>query len=104
MAEFRISGVWKDDDNVITHYAFHEVRKEGYSRANKISKPEAISLLRISNNKAYTWLWSYKNAGWVVGEEVIIVEGQNGKYLRSNPDNTLTDNLAQLINFDWISR
>ena len=29
MAEFRISGIWKDDEGTITHYAVHEITKEG---------------------------------------------------------------------------
>ena len=37
------------------------------------------------------------------GEKVEVVNGSNGKYLRTNPDNTKTDNLAHLIDFDWIA-
>ena len=45
MAEYRISGVWKDDDNVITDYAFHEVKNNGMTRAIKKSKAQAVSIL-----------------------------------------------------------
>ncbi len=104
MAEYRISGVWKDDDNVITDYAFHEVKNNRMTRAIKKSKAQAVSILEQKSNSAYTWMWSYKKQNWVVGEKVTVVNALNGKYLRSNPDDELTDNLAHLIDFEWISK
>jgi|SRR5690606_40153774 len=103
MAEYRISGVWKDSNNVITHYAFHTVSETGATRASKKPKADAVKLLESSNNSAYTWVWDYSSSFWKVGEKVDVVNGVTGKYLRSNPDNTKTDNLAHLIDFDWIA-
>ena len=103
MAKYRISGVWKNANGVITHYAFHKVTEDGVTRASRITKSKAIELLEISNNTATTWLWDYRIADWKIGENVQVVNGFTGKYLRSNPDNTLTDNLGHLINFDWIA-
>lgn len=103
MAKFRISGVWKDTGNVITHYAFHTVGENSVSRATKKSKAQAIALLETVGNSATTWIWSYSSAGWNIGETVTVVNGVNGKYLRSNPDAKLTDNLGHLIDFDWIA-
>lgn len=102
MAKYRISGVWKNSDNVITHYAFHTVEVNSTSRASKKTKSEAIGLLETRGNSATTWIWNYKQSKWNIGEDVEVVNGQNGKYLRSNPNDTTTDNLAHLIDFDWI--
>jgi hypothetical protein len=103
MALYRISGVWKNTDDVITHYAFHEVNSDSVDRATKISKAKAIQLLETHGNKATTWVWNYQTAKWNIGEDVQVINGKNGKYLRSNPDNKLTDNLGHLIDFDWIA-
>lgn len=103
MTKFKISGVWKDSNNVITHYAFHTVNDKNISRATKTSKTQAIKLLETSGNTAITWIWNYKKACWENGEIVQVVNGINEKYLRSNPDNKLTDNLGHLIDYDWIS-
>lgn len=103
MAEYHISGIWKDPNNVITHYAFHTVNGGSASRAEKKSKAQAIALLETYGNSATTWVWSYTLARWMVGETVQVINGANGKYLRSNPDNKLTDNLGHLIDFDWIA-
>lgn len=103
MAQFRISGVWKDSKDVITHYAFHTVGDNSTSRAVKVSKARAIELLETRGNVATTWIWNYNRAQWTLGENVTVVNGSSGKYLRSNPDNQLTDNLAHLIDFDWIA-
>jgi hypothetical protein len=100
MAKFKISGVWKNTNDVITHYAIHIVGEGSTSRAVKTTKAEAVKLISIPFNEAMTWLWDYQIARWKDGEKVIVV---NGSYLRSNPDNKLTDNLAHLIDYDWIS-
>ena len=104
MAKFRISGIWKDNDNVITHYAFHTIGESTISRANKVTKVEAIRLLETGGNSATTWIWNYKQSSWNVGEDVEVVNGSYGKYLRSDPNDKITDNLGHLIDFDWISR
>lgn len=104
MAKYRISGVWKNANDVITHYAFHTVGENSTSRARKTSKSEAISLLETRGNYATTWIWDYNHSKWKVGEDVEVVNGSNGKYLRSDPNNTQTDNLQHLIDFDWIAQ
>lgn len=103
MATYRISGVWKNSNNVITHYAFHTINENSVTRATKKSKEQAIELLETKGNTATTWVWDYKQAKWSVGENVQVVQGNNGKYLRSDPDNKLSDNLGHLIDFDWIA-
>jgi hypothetical protein len=103
MALFRISGVWKNSNNVITHYAFHTVNDTTVDRAVKRNKAEAIKLLEERGNSATTWVWSYNQAKWNIGEHVEVINGSNGKYLRSNPDNQFTDNLQHLIDYDWIA-
>lgn len=103
MAQYRISGVWKNSSNVITAYAVHTEGENATSRAVKMAKTQVIGLLETPGNSATTWTWNYSTAGWSVGEKVQVVNGVNGKYLRSNPDNKLTDNLGHLIDFDWIA-
>jgi len=104
MALYRISGVWRDSNNVITHYAFHEVGKNSSSRATKQSKESAIKLLETPGNKGNVWVWNYQIPGWQVREVVEVANGVNGKYLRTNRGNQLTDNLEHLIDYDWISQ
>lgn len=102
MAEYRISGIWKVD-GVITYYAFHTQIETGVTRATKRSKAEAIAIVETVGNTVTTWVWNYGAAGWNIGEAVHVINGSGGKYLRSNPDNRLTDNLGHLINFDWLT-
>jgi len=103
MAKYRISGVWKDSNGKITHYAFYTVYEQSISRSSKKSKADAIKLLEIDGNSAVTWLWNYSTVNWKIGENVEVINGSNGKYLRTDPDNTKTDNLAHLIDFDWVA-
>ena len=101
MAAFKISGVWKDN-NVITYYAFHTVTQTGISRAQKVSKADAIKLLETIGNTAITWIWNYSRSFWDEGEKVTVINVNGNKFLRSNPDRKVTDNLAHLIDYDWI--
>jgi len=102
MAKYKISGVWKNDDGVITHYAVHTVTDKGHTRGEKMLKANAISLLEKPGNTALTWMWNYSNSFWQDGATVDVVNGLTGKYLRTIHDNTLKDNLAHLIDYDWI--
>ena len=99
MASYKISGIWKNTDKEITHYAFHTILENSISYGKKISKDEAVKLLSQPGNSAITWLWNYKTAFWQDGEKVEVVAGS---YLRSNPDGTVRDNLAHLIDYDWL--
>lgn len=103
MAQYRISGIWINSSKVITHYAFHSEGETYVDRAVKTSKARAIEILETKGNSAVTWTWNYKQAKWNIGEKVEVINGADGKYLRSNPDDKLTDNLAHLIDFDWIT-
>ncbi len=99
MAKYKISGIWKTSSG-ITHYAFHTVNPDGgVTRGVKTTKAEAVRLLSQPGNSAITWLWDYKAAFWRDGEKVEVIAGS---YLRSNPDGTVRDNLAHLINYEWL--
>ncbi|WP_394329742.1 DUF3892 domain-containing protein [Zunongwangia profunda] len=86
----------------MTHYAFHEKSNDSVSFAKKVDKRYAIQLLENPNNSAFTWILNYNLCGWKIGEEVKVVNGDSGKYLRSNPDKTETNNLEHLIDYDWL--
>lgn len=102
MAEYRISGVWKDENNIITHYALHTVQFTKVSWAVKTDINKTVMLLENTSNIAHTWVWNYKKSIWNLGEKVSVVNGDNGKYLKSNPNNIETDHLAHLIDYDWL--
>jgi hypothetical protein len=104
MAEYRISGVWKDSDGTITHYALHtrNAERNTLTRAAKTTKADAIALLEIKGSSAKTWLWDYVNCNWKVGETVEVVGNGANKYLRTKPDSRLTDNLGHLIDYKFI--
>lgn len=102
MGEYRISGIWKNSDGVITHYAMHVKSSDGYTRASKTTKPEAIKIVENNNNNVSTWLWNYKLVSWQIGEKVIVSTRNDQKYLRTEPDDSVRDNLQHLIDFDWI--
>jgi len=97
--KYGVTGVWKDDNGVITHYAIHEIKSDTMYGATKHSKSKAVALIEKSTNTAITILWNYNDAIWSLGEDVEVVNGVKEKYLRSNPDKKETNNLAHLIDF-----
>lgn len=102
MANYKISGVWKRN-GVISHYAVHTENADGsHTKSVKTTKTDAIALVEKHGNSVYTWIWSYNRASWTLGEKVHVVGAGNNKYLRSNPDSKVTDNLDHLINYEWI--
>jgi hypothetical protein len=108
MATYRISGVWTGTKGAITHYAIHRVTStESNGRSNitlaeKTAKADAIRIVEGTTNTVTTMIWKSASKAWHTGEIVTVVSGSNGKYLRSNPDNSLTDNLDHLPDFSLI--
>lgn len=108
MKEYRITGIWTDDNEVITHYAVHEIiRKQSGSghemtKAKKITKAEAVVLVEDQNNNVMTFLWNYTDRGWMLGEEVYVAGAGSSKFLKTKPDNSVRDNLFHLIDYAYI--
>lgn len=102
---YAISGIWKDNANVITHYAIHSLNlnDKTVGFAEKKSKPEAIRLLSSNYNIAKTILWNYKTQCWDLGSSIEIVGTQFNKYLRSNHDETERNNLSHLIDYGFVT-
>lgn len=103
MKEYRISGFWRNEGGEITHYALHTVFNKAASLPMKKSKAEIIALIQAKVNVVKTRIWDYKKANWMVGQEVQIVDGAEGIYLRSNPDYALSNNLKHLINYSGLT-
>lgn len=104
MPTYRISGVWKNSKDTITHYGIHKKNTDSLGRAMKYTKLQAVKLVETTGNSVSTQIWNYKSASWNIGEKVEVVNGSNGKYLRSNPDKKETNNLGHLIDYDWLSK
>lgn len=106
MAEYRISGIWKNGD-VITHYAVHlrtrNANNDGYviAHAVKMTKAAAVALLQNQQNNAKTYLWNYTTAGWSAGGDIHVVNA-NPPFLRTNHDGTVKDNLMHLIDYGYV--
>lgn len=103
MAKYAISGVWKANNGTITHYAFHTVTDNNLSKATKKAKDDAITLLDTNGNSAQTVIWNYNSEAWNWGTEVNVVGNAPNRYLRTNHDSVLRDNLAHLINYGYIA-
>ncbi|GAA5097808.1 hypothetical protein GCM10023210_33210 [Chryseobacterium ginsengisoli] len=99
MAQYAISGVWKDTNGVITDYAVHLLTERNtpntfdVAKAEKYSKAEAIRL--VNNHYVRTAIWDYNRKLWSLGAEVSVVDN----YLRSDADSTVRDNLENLLNY-----
>lgn len=99
MAYYKISGIWTDAKNNITHYALHQVTFGIVLKASKTSKADAIRIVGSIANQVITWIWDYKNYEWKDGAKVEVL---NGSYLRSNHDGSVSDNLRHLINYNQV--
>lgn len=103
MAHYAISGVWKDTTGVITDYAIHLVTKHEtpgmvmINKAQKYSKAKAIEL--VASNIIHTAVWNYTKQLWTLGAEVKSVGTFPNKYLRTEKDATVRDNLDNLLNY-----
>ena len=109
MANYRISGIWRKNDGVITDYALHDLELKA-NRARKVPKAEAVRIVEAeikAGGTVLTWLWNYSQSMWEDGGEVIVMPAKvvgGEKYLQTTHDDTVRDNLLHLIDYDWIAR
>lgn len=98
--DFFISGVWKNSNDRITHVLLHNVTTDtSFNRGIKKTESEVIMLLK-SGQVIFTIKWIYPN--WSLGTKVMIVNDQNGEYLRTIPNAQTQDNLDNLIRMETI--
>lgn len=97
-----ISGLWMDENDNISAYAFHEVKGDIIERAYRVPKEEAFEILEKEGNIAFTFIWNYDQCDWIYGVQVKVLTTAGEKYLQCEPENYLTRNLTHLLNYDWI--
>ena len=103
MATYRISGVWFSETpkRHISSVNLHSQYTDGVGRGSKATKDYVVNLINTGNTVT-TMQWNYATARWKFGAvvEVITVNGVN--YLRTVRDATVSDNLENMINMDWL--
>lgn len=102
MADFYISGVFKNTQDEITHVMLHgDAGNNEFYNGNKVTEAYVIRQLEALNT-VQVITWNYTLASWYSGDFVKVVKGQFRKYIRSHANNTVNDNLDNLINFAGI--
>ena len=99
VADYYITGVWKDSQGRITNVMLHVVNEDnGFrSKGTKTSKADTITLLK--NKKLIMSLtWNYP--GWNQGAYVTYENVNGQEYLRTVPNHTTKDNLDNSFPFD----
>lgn len=96
LADYFISGVWKDQSERITDVMLHVVNdNNSFQLGVKTSESSAIALLK-SNKTIKTITWGYPN--WQLGAVVTYVNIGGREYLKTVANTTPKDNLDNLIN------
>lgn len=100
LANYFISGVWKDNNDNITHVLLHIVDENNSFRFGvKTEESTAINLLK-QGYTIMTITWGYP--GWDKGAKVTYVSSRNREYLRTVANATEKDNLDNSINMNSI--
>lgn len=99
IADYLISGIWKSEDRSrISDVFLHGITDDNkFIRGVKTPESDVINLIE-NDKKIKTLVWSYKDAKWLTPVDVIVSENEGGKYLKTSPDDSESDNLLHLIN------
>ena len=102
IANFFVSGVWKNSTGVITDVFLHAVtnNEANFNTGRKTSEAVTIALLE-KGGVIKTLIWNYSNAAWNKGAEIVVVTSNGKKYLRTKGDKTVRDNLDNLIDMTF---
>lgn len=95
LADYFISGVWKDNSERITDVMLHTVNENNsFNMGVKTSELSAINLLKLKKT-IKTITWSYPN--WTIGASVLVVNVGGREYLRTVANASIKDNLDNSI-------
>lgn len=98
----KFSGTTKHH-HYISHVFMIKVTDDGYNYPGTLySRAQAVALL--STTTIYTLEWNYNSANWMLGAEVGTERVEGITYLRTGKDNTKSDNLTNLIDYDYLGR
>lgn len=99
MANYYITGVWKDNKDRITDVMLHLVNADGTfrTRGTKTNKKDAILLIK-NGNQLRTITWGYP--GWDKGALVTYENVGNEEYLRSVKDTSTKNNLDNSLQME----
>ncbi len=97
-----VSGVWKTTQGVVTHVMLHLVSGGhpviNFMPGEKATLASVCRLIELGHTVNCV-MWPYTGKLWDVGPQVTVINGLNGDFLRSVADNTIKDNLDNLINY-----
>lgn len=100
LADYFISGVWKDSSERITDVLLHTVNDNNVFQVGvKTSESNAINLLK-SRKTIKTITWGYPE--WQIGASVTVVTVGNREYLRTVANASVRDNLDNSISMNSI--
>lgn len=95
LADYFISGVWKDSSETITDVMLHTVNENNsFNMGAKTSELNAINFLKLKKT-IKTITWGYPD--WQIGALVTVVTIGNIEYLRTVANASVKDNLDNLI-------
>ena len=91
MAHYFISGIW---GNPIQQVLLHETSNNGQNFQNGFirTRQYIVDLLRAGHT-AQTLRWSYATGSWQIGANVEVIIIDRVAYLRTDGNNTKSDNL-----------
>ncbi len=100
LANYFISGVWKDNNDNIMYVLLHTVNDDNsFQDGVKTAESTAINLLK-QRNTIKTITWGYPE--WQIGATVTYVNNNNREYLKTVANTTQKDNLDNAINMKSI--
>lgn len=100
LADYFISGVWKNNSERITDVMLHSVKNDNsFQLGVKTSELSVINQLKL-NRTIKTITWDYPD--WEIGASVTYVKVGGIEYLRTVANATVKDNLDNSINMQSI--
>src|SRR5664279_194905 len=103
-ADYLISGVWfinSDSAKRVSHVQIHPDSENGLGNGERKTEAEVIKLLKAGYT-IKTIVWNYEKGTFNQGADVGFEKVGQNEYLRTHKDRTVTNNLDNMINMDWL--
>ena len=98
MAQYYVTGVWKDNQGEITHVLLHSLTGNDLNSGEKITGSDAIALIK-SGHTLHTLRWNYATATWTPGSRIVVVKLLE-EFLKTIPGTPLYEQIESMIRME----
>ena len=98
MSNYLVSGIYLNENKIITHFMFHKELDNNEFGIGIKTTEQAVIKLFDAGHTFQSLIWNYAEAAWSVGENINLFIINNERHIKTHKNNIPNDNLENMPN------